>query len=393
MAKDRRRTAKGEGGRRNRLRRRFVLTTPMSTLTVDLGTRSYPIVVESGLLARATQWIGRPSRVALLSHPRLAALYAAPLLEGLEREGITSSLITVPAGERFKNLKTVARLYDALLDAGLDRRSLLITLGGGVLGDVGGFTAATYLRGIPFIQIPTTLLAQVDASVGGKTGVDLARGKNLVGAFHQPRAVLIDPDTLRTLSSRELRSGLAEVIKYGIICDREFFVCIKEEMRRLLRRDPDALSRAIIRSCALKAEVVGQDETEQGLRAILNFGHTVGHALESLTGYRRYKHGEAISIGMVSAGLIGEEMGITPKETTGAIADALQEARLPTAFPADISTDDVLQAMQRDKKTVGGRLTFVLASQIGRVLVVKDVPAQAVEAALRRHRRRSGSEP
>lgn len=393
MAMDRRRVAKGEGGRRNRLRRRFVITTPMSTLTVDLGTRSYPIVVESGLLARAAQWAGRPSRVALLSHPRLAALYAAPLLEGLAREGIACSLITVPAGERFKNLKTVARLYDALLDAGLDRRSLLITLGGGVLGDVGGFTAATYLRGIPFIQVPTTLLAQVDASVGGKTGVDLARGKNLVGAFHQPRAVLIDPDTLQTLSARELRSGLAEVIKYGIICDREFFVCIKEEMRRLLRRDPDALSHAILRSCALKAEVVGQDETEQGLRAILNFGHTVGHALESLTGYRRYKHGEAISIGMVSAGLIGEEMGITPKETTGAIADALQEARLPTAFPADISTDAVLQAMQRDKKTVGGRLTFVLASEIGRVSVVKDVPAQAVEAALRRHRRSGGSEP
>lgn len=364
----------------------------MSTLHVQLGARSYPIVVAPGLLAHVAEQIDSvapsASAIVILSHPRLAALYAPPLVAGLKAKGLPVRIVTVPPGERHKNLRTVARLYDALLDAGLDRKSVLITLGGGVLGDLGGFVAATYLRGIPFIQIPTTLLAQVDASVGGKTGADLPRGKNLVGAFYQPRAVWIDTDTLQTLPARELRSGLAEVIKYGIISDEGFFARVTAQMPRLLRRDPEALASAIVRSCEIKAEVVGQDETEQGLRAILNFGHTVGHALETVTGYRRFKHGEAIAIGMVSAALIGEEVGVTPREITGQIAAALTAAKLPTAFPADVPPEPILEAMRRDKKTVAGKLNFVLAERIGHVRRVVDVPPSAVRAALDRQRGR-----
>jgi len=340
-------------------------------------------------LTRAAEQILRvasPSAAVILSHPRLAERYAPPMVAGLTAQGVPVRVVTLPPGERHKNLRTVARLYDALLDAGVDRKSLLITLGGGVLGDLGGFVAATYLRGIPFIQVPTTLLAQVDASVGGKTGVDLPRGKNLVGAFYQPRAVLIDTDTLRTLPARELRSGLAEVVKYGIISDREFFARMTVEMPRLLRREPSALAAAIVRSCEIKAEVVGEDETEQGQRAILNFGHTVGHALETVTNYRRYKHGEAVAIGMVSAALIGEEMGVTPPEVTQAIADALTRAKLPTVFPADVPAEPITEAMRRDKKTVAGQLNFVLAERIGRIRLVGDVPPSAVHAALDRQR-------
>jgi 3-dehydroquinate synthase len=232
--------------------------------------------------------------------------------------------------------------------------------------------------------MPTTLLAQVDASVGGKTGVDLPQGKNLVGAFHQPRAVWIDTETLTSLPQRELRSGLAEVIKYGIIHDDVFFAHLQKALPHLLKRDPAALESAIVRSCEIKAEVVGQDETEQGLRAILNFGHTVGHALEAVTAYRRYKHGEAIAIGMISAALIGEALGRTPPTVTSAIRTMLRAAHLPTDFPSDIPPEPILEAMSRDKKTLGGSLHFVLAEQIGRVAIVKDVPPSVVMDAIRR---------
>jgi 3-dehydroquinate synthase len=359
----------------------------MSVVHVSLGDRSYPIVVEQGLLNRAAGEILRlvpANRVAVLTHPHLVEPYALPLLAGFAEAGVPATIIPVQPGERHKNLRTVARLYDRLIEAGLDRKSLLVTLGGGVLGDIGGFVAATYLRGIPFVQVPTTLLAQVDASVGGKTGVDLRQGKNLVGSFHQPRGVMVDTDTLRTLHARELRSGLAEVVKYGIISDEPFFRLLVRAMPRLLRRDPDALATAIVRSCEIKARVVEADETEHGLRAILNFGHTVGHALESLTAYRRYRHGEAISIGMVTACLIGEEVGITPSEVTQETAEALQRAGLPTVFPADVSARDVLEAITRDKKTVAGKTRFVLAKEIGRVEIVSDVPAGAVVAAIDR---------
>ncbi|HZO87886.1 MAG TPA: 3-dehydroquinate synthase [Chthonomonadaceae bacterium] len=359
-------------------------------IPIALGDRSYNITIEEGLIAsgRAAEIVADMAlgkRAVLVTHPGLRA-YAAPLQSGLQARGLTPYLVTLPPGEHTKTLRSVARLYDAFLAAGLDRKSLVIVVGGGVLGDLAGFAAATYLRGVRFVQVPTTLLAQVDASVGGKTGVDLPQGKNLVGAFHQPAAVLIDPRTLATLPTRELRAGLAEVLKYGIICEEPFFHSVARDLPRLLRRDAEALSRAIARSCEIKAEVVTQDETEQGLRAILNFGHTVGHALEAVTGYRRYKHGEAIAIGMVSACLIGEDLGLTPPDVTQEIARALHTARLPVAFPADVEAEAILAAAQRDKKAQEGELRFVLARRLGEVALMDAVPPDAVRAALVRQR-------
>jgi 3-dehydroquinate synthase len=354
---------------------------------VALGDRSYTIEIAAGLLAsgRAAEILAgltAGSRVCLVTHPGLFAPYAQPLSANLRDRNVPIAQVSIPAGEHRKTLRTVERLYSAFLTAKLDRKGLVVALGGGVLGDLVGFAAATYLRGVRFVQVPTTLLAQVDASVGGKTGVDLPQGKNLVGAFHQPSAVLIDPQTLHTLPARELRSGLAEVIKYGIIVDRGFFFEVANALPALLRREEAALTRAITRSCEIKADVVAQDETEQGLRAILNFGHTIGHALEAVTGYRRYKHGEAIAIGMVAEARIGEVLGVTPPEVTQALVETLKAARLPTDFPADIGADAILEAAQRDKKTLAGRLRFVLARDIGEVFVSDAATEAAVRAAL-----------
>ena len=361
-------------------------------IAVALGERSYTVHIGAGLLAsgRAGEIMARVApgkRVCIVTHPALQAAYAAPLAAALHTRGLATTILMLPAGERFKHLNTVARLYEGFLSARLDRKSMVVAVGGGVLGDTVGFAAATYLRGIPFVQTPTTLLAQVDASVGGKTGVDLPQGKNLVGAFHQPSAVVIDTTTLRTLPARELRSGLSEVIKYGIIYDKAFLSSVVAGLPSLLKRDEALLTAVIARSCEIKAEVVGQDETEQGLRAILNFGHTIGHALEAVTSYRRFKHGEAVAIGMVAACLLGEEVGVTPPEVTEELCDALRLARLPIAFPPEIEAEAILEAAQRDKKTEAGQLRFVLARQIGDVFLSADVPTAAVSAALARQKR------
>jgi len=363
-----------------------------SRIDVALAERSYAILIDEGLIVSggAAQQIVETvpaRRVCIVTHPGLRSAYSDPLASQLAALGVSVTTVTIPSGERYKTLKTVARLYDAFVEARLDRKGVVIAVGGGVLGDTAGFAAASYLRGIRIVQAPTTLLAQVDSSVGGKTGVDLSAGKNLVGAFHQPSMVVIDPATLATLPPRELRSGLAEVIKYGIIYDASFFAYIAENMPALLRRERDPILWAIARSCQIKAEVVAQDETEQGLRAILNYGHTVGHALESITHYRRYKHGEAISIGMVSASLLGEILGVTPPTVTQAICRTLASANLPVAFPRDIDADLVLAAAQRDKKTEGGKLRFVLARALGDVYVHEDVPAASVANAIERHKR------
>ena len=360
-------------------------------IDVRLANRSYPILIQEGLVttgAAAEQIVHSVpcERVCVVSHPALRRDYAAPIETRLRGLGISVTSVAIPAGERHKNLRTVARLYEAFVEACLDRKGVVIAIGGGVLGDTAGFAAATYLRGIRVVQVPTTLLAQVDSSVGGKTGVDLAAGKNLVGAFHQPSMVVIDPGTLATLPLRELRSGLAEAIKYGIIYDDSLFADIASSLPDLLRREPSSLLRCISRSCQIKADVVALDETEQGIRAILNFGHTVGHALESITSYRRYKHGEAISIGMVSAALIGEAIGVTPTAVTHAIRRILKDAGLPIAFPKDVDNGQILAAAQRDKKTESGKLRFVLARKIGEVYVQSDVPIAAIEEALDRHR-------
>lgn len=360
----------------------------MLTINVDLGERSYPLAIGQGLLGCVAEiCLPRvcPTSVAIVSHPRLMRLYSGPVAAGFQSVGIPTRFVTVPSGERFKTLKTVERVCQDLVRCELDRRSLLVAVGGGVLGDVCGFVAASFLRGVPFVQVPTTLLAQVDASIGGKTGVDLPEGKNLVGAFHQPKAVIIDTETLRTLPARELRSGLAEVVKYGIISDDRLFGDLERSVPRLLQRDAGILEQIIGRSCEIKADVVGQDEKEQGLRAILNFGHTIGHALEAVTGYRRYKHGEAISIGMVSACLIGEEAGVTPSEVTADVRSLLSRFRLPVDFPADIEPESVISATSHDKKRVGGAVSYILAERIGRVKIVSGLSIRLVHRAILRH--------
>ena len=364
----------------------------MYRIPVSLGERSYTIEIASGLLAsgRAAEAIAEVTsgkRVCIVTHPKLDKAYTAPISAGLQAKGFEVATSTLLPGEKIKNLRTVEKLYRVFLNLGLDRKSLVVAVGGGVLGDIVGFAAATYLRGVRFVQVPTTLLAQVDASVGGKTGVDLPEGKNLIGAFHQPSAVLIDPGTLKTLPMQELRAGLAEVIKYGIIYDKGFFESLSQNVPALLKQDEKALSDVIARSCEIKAEVVAQDETEQGLRAILNFGHTIGHALEAVTNYRRYKHGEAVAIGMVSAALIGEEVGVTPAAVTQEIRTLLQTAHLPVAFPGEIATEAILEAAQRDKKTEQGELRFVLARGIGEVAIGQRVPNEVIQSALDRQKR------
>ncbi len=373
-------------------KRRIEIIDKMRIVDVALEERSYrihisPQLIDSNSCGGLILDSAPCTSACVITHPGLAK-YAGSVAHALERLGVRVVFGTIPAGERFKNLSTVDSVYRIFAQAKLDRKSLVIAVGGGVLGDIVGFAAATYLRGVRFVQVPTTLLSQVDSSVGGKTGVDLPEGKNLVGAFHQPRCVLIDPTTLRTLPLRELRSGMAEVIKYGIIYDKAFFEKIGSLLPSILKRDEESLIAVIARSCEIKAEVVSQDETEQGLRAILNFGHTIGHALESTTNYKRFKHGEAISIGMVSAALIGEESGVTPPETTRAICALLEATKLPTAFPPDIENDLIMEATLLDKKTEGGKLNFVLASEIGNVSVHKGVSGKIVRAALDRHKAR-----
>lgn len=357
----------------------------MGNLRIDLGKRSYDILVGSGLLDKAGKYVAdacKGKSAAIITNERIGNLYAGWVVSNLESAGIRASVTTVPAGERYKTLRTVARIYEKFVDQKLDRGGIVIGLGGGVVGDMAGFAAATYMRGVDFVQIPTSLLAQVDASVGGKTGVDLSRGKNLVGAFHQPRLVLIDISTLATLPKCEFRSGLAEVIKHGIIRDGEYFYFVERNMSAILRLKPDILKPTVERSCEIKADVVRQDERESGLRRILNFGHTVGHAVESLTGYRVYKHGEAVAVGMVTAALVSRERGTAEPDLIDQIVSILQAAGLPYKLPDGISHHEIVSAMGLDKKVSQGRLHAVLVDKIGSAYVADDVSSETWLAAL-----------
>jgi 3-dehydroquinate synthase len=291
--------------------------------------------------------------------------------------------ILVPDGERFKNLQSVSRIYEALIRGGADRGSALIAVGGGVIGDTAGFAAATYLRGITLVQIPTTLLAQVDSSVGGKVGVNHALGKNLIGAFHQPAVVLIDPLVLKTLPRREFRSGLYEVVKYGMIASRDLFDRVMHHTKAIFARDPAVLGPAIVESVRIKADVVSQDERESGLRRILNFGHTVGHALEAVTKYRRFRHGEAIGYGMLAAADLAVARGALAERERQALA-ALIAALGPLPPIADLPIAEVMEAVKRDKKVVHGRLHFVIATQIGATMTIDDVGEPELVAVLER---------
>jgi 3-dehydroquinate synthase len=319
----------------------------------------------------------------VVTNPVVAGLYGEAVKRSLAEAGFQVGEAQIPDGEEYKTLATVAGLYDAAFTGGLERGDAVLALGGGVVGDIAGFLAATYMRGVPFVQVPTTLLAQVDSSVGGKVGVNHPGGKNLIGAFYQPRFVLIDPDTLATLPSREVRAGLAEVIKYGVISDAGFFSWLEANIDRLLNLEPAALEHAIAASCRIKAAVVSADETETGLRAILNFGHTVGHALEAVTGYQRFVHGEAVAIGMVAAARLAVRLGYFEPPGAERITGLVLRAGLPAEVPAGVVPGALLEAMRRDKKVVANRLTFVLPEAIGRVRVVRGVAAEEVLAVLK----------
>jgi 3-dehydroquinate synthase len=356
-------------------------------VNVPVGDRSYSIMIGTGLLSRLgaeCKKLRLGQRCAIVSDRNVAPLYAARARASLIRAGFEPILITVPAGETAKHLRTVSACFDALARHRLERKSLVLALGGGVVGDLAGFVAATYLRGIPFVQVPTTLLAQVDSSVGGKVGVNLGAGKNLVGAFYQPRLVLCDLSTLRTLPARELQAGLAEVIKYGIIYDAGLFRRLERELPRLLRLELAPLTAVIARCCEIKAEVVGQDETESGVRAILNFGHTVGHALETISGYGRYLHGEAIAIGQVAAARLSAWQRGLPVGEVDRIVRLLEQAGLPTRVRlAPRQRARLRAAMRLDKKVSGGELKFVLADRIGQVVWGQTVPPALIEQVLR----------
>lgn len=358
----------------------------MRIVNVPLGGRSYSIKIDGGLLDRLgeeCQSLKLGKRCALMTDSNVGRLYAARAEASLRQAGFEPKTITVPAGEKSKSLRQFEACCNQLAAHRLERKSFIVALGGGVVGDLAGYTAASYLRGLPFVQVPTSLLAQVDSSVGGKVAVNLKAGKNLVGAFYQPKLVLCDLDTLKTLPPRELRAGLSEVVKYGIIYDAKLFARLEEQMPRLLKLNLTLLGEAIARSCEIKAEVVGQDETESGLRAILNFGHTVGHALEAITGYGTYLHGEAISIGQVVAARISQELLGLPAEDVRRIARLLKRAGLPTELalsPADYRR--CLAAMQLDKKVSGGEVKFVLAKKLGEVVWGQNVPAACLERAL-----------
>ncbi|MBA4150205.1 MAG: 3-dehydroquinate synthase [Verrucomicrobia bacterium] len=358
----------------------------MRLVKVPLAERSYSILIGNDLIDR----IGKKcaelklgNRCAVISDENVAPLYSKAVLKSLQDAGFQPVLITVPAGETAKSIKTVEFCFDELTRHRLERKSFIVALGGGVVGDLAGFVAAAYLRGIPFVQVPTTLLSQVDSSVGGKVGVNLKAGKNLVGAFYQPKFVLCDLGSLDTLPMREFRAGLAEVIKYGIIYDALLFKRLERDMDKVMQRDPKVLSAVVACCCEIKADVVGQDETESGLRAILNFGHTIGHAIENSSGYGKYLHGEAISIGQVAAAKLSQKLtGLSGVEVQR-IEALFQRAGLPTQIKLNrAQRKKLFAAMKLDKKVSAGEIKFVLAEKIGVVRWGEKVSEQMVEEAL-----------
>jgi 3-dehydroquinate synthase len=356
-----------------------------TTIRVALGERSYDIAIDRGNLAALPAFIAQRrncSHAVLITDERVQPLFAGALVTALEAASVRVHVLSVPAGEASKSVTQAERLWNELATAKTDRKSIVIALGGGVVGDLAGFVAATYARGLSFIQIPTTLLAQVDSSVGGKVGINLPSAKNIVGAFWQPAGVLIDLDVLMTLPEREYLSGLAEVVKYGVILDAEFFAYLEANVAGILTRDSGALEHIVARSCQLKATVVEQDEREEtGLRAVLNYGHTFCHAIETVTHYGQYLHGEAVACGMVYASRLAELLGRISGDVTIRQSNLLRKLRLPTSA-SGLATDDLLAAMQHDKKAEHGRLKFVLPNTLGKVELVSHVPTELVSRAI-----------
>jgi 3-dehydroquinate synthase len=357
-------------------------TSPI-TLQVDLGDRSYPIAIGQSLLSDAGL-ISRHvagKRVAVVTNTVVAPLYLDKLVRLLSDAGKQVTTVVLPDGEEEKNWASLMRIFDVLLAEKCDRKTTLVALGGGVIGDLTGFAAASYMRGVPFVQVPTTLLAQVDSSVGGKTGINHPLGKNMIGAFYQPQAVIADTTTLNTLPPRELSAGLAEVIKHGAIIDAQFFDWIEANIGKLVAKDPSALAYAIQRSCEIKADVVRQDEREGGLRAILNFGHTFGHAIESGLGYGEWLHGEAVGCGMVMAADLSQRLGFIDEATKSRVTALVKAAGLPTVAP-DLGSERWVELMQVDKKNEGGQIKFILLKPLG-TTVIMPVPQDALLATLK----------
>ena len=350
----------------------------MRTVHVPLGNRSYDIKIAPGLIDRFGRECARlklAARCVIITDTNVGKRYAKTVFNSLATAGFSPSLIIVQPGETAKSLKTVRSCYDQLAVHRLERKSFIVALGGGVVGDLAGFVAATYLRGLAFVQVPTTLLAQVDSSVGGKVGVNLKAGKNLVGAFFQPKLVLCDLDTLKTLPDREFRAGLAEVIKYGIIYDAKLFAQLARDLPKILKRDRTILAPVIARCCEIKAEVVGKDETDDGPRAILNFGHTIGHAIENISGYGKFLHGEAISIGQVAAAKLSHQIVGLPERDVARIENLFRRASLPVQTGMkSAKRQKLLAAMRLDKKVSDGEIKFVLAERIGHAVWGRRVP-------------------
>ena len=354
----------------------------MKTLDVGLGARSYPIHIGRGLLARAGDLLGASTlrRVVIVTNAVVAAHHLAALKASLQARDVRVDVVLLPDGESHKNAATLLDLLTRLLELRVDRATTLIALGGGVIGDIAGFAAAIYQRGLAFVQIPTTLLAQVDSSVGGKTGINHPLGKNMIGAFWQPRAVLIDTQCLSTLPDRELHAGLAEVIKHGAIADAGFFAWLEANMDALLAQQGDALAHAIHRSCEIKASVVAADERETGERALLNFGHTFGHAIEAAQGYGVWLHGEAVAAGMVCAARLSERVCALDPADTARLTALLRRANLPVV-PPSIAAARWMELMGRDKKVADGAIRFVLLERLGQAVLRRDIAAADVAAA------------
>jgi len=358
----------------------------MKKIRVDLAERSYDITVGTNVLKKIGDILrpfGLGPKIAIVSNPTVFSLYGRPVVNAIKKAGFDACTVSIPDGEEYKSLLWLQHIYNELLAHKLDRSSALIALGGGVIGDITGFAASTYMRGISYVQMPTTLLAQVDSSVGGKTGVNHHLGKNMIGTFWQPRLVWIDTETLKTLPGKELLAGIAEVIKYGVIWDKELFDFLDDKKGKILDLDERAVKQIIKRSCEIKADVVSRDERESGLRSILNFGHTLGHAIETATDYKRYLHGEAVALGMCLEARLSQKLKLIDTKEVERITRLIDSFGLPSALPADIDMERILSSMQLDKKAIAGELKFVLPERIGRVRIHKGVAGRAIKDLLK----------
>ncbi|MBN1516601.1 3-dehydroquinate synthase [Candidatus Sumerlaeota bacterium] len=361
----------------------------MTKLRVELGERSYFIVIGSNILknlGKVLRQIHKHDRVVVVTTHPIGKHYDQEVHATLAEAEFLPEVFALPDGEPFKNHDTLMSIYNFLIDYHYDRQTLLLALGGGVVGDITGFAAATFMRGIPYVQVPTSLLAMVDSSVGGKTGVNHPHGKNMIGAFHQPILVFIDFSTLDTLPDAEFRAGFAEVIKYGVIWSGEFFDYCRVNLARIMEKDSSCMLEIIRRSCEIKAEVVRQDERESGIRAILNYGHTFGHALEAITKYEHFKHGEAVALGMIIGARLSQRLEMLPADQANAIETLIKDSGLPVRFPAHIDPEDIWDRMRRDKKVHNGKLRLVLPVRIGRIEIRDDVDKAPIMATLRETR-------